>query len=335
MTLTAGRRYYFDADDITNGNDVNLEVDLIDSAGRRVASSDPATAGADPNFSFVAASTGVFFVAVHQSATDYVNGGFRFIGQSADLGDYAFNVSTSFQPEQFILSGARDERTFNDLAQRVLALGGNDEINGRGGNDVLVGGSGNDQLRGGSGGDELVGGSGNDRLRGETGEDALVGGIGNDLLYGGADGDDLQGGGGSDLLLGERGADTIWGGSGADDLYGGDGSDLLRGGLGLDLLYGGGGADTFHFLPGEAPASDRSIQDRIEDFSELDVIDFGDLILGQLGFGGSGRNTVRVVELTSGYFDVRVNLDGDSASELEILVDTIGGFRPDRSDFIL
>ena len=49
----------------------------------------------------------------------------------------------------------------------------------------------------------------------------------------------------------------------------------------------------------------------------------------------TAANQVRVVELASGYTDVRVNLDNDAASEFEVLVKPAGNFDLIRDDFIL
>lgn len=95
----------------------------------------------------------------------------------------------------------------------------------------------------------------------------------------------------------------------------------------------------FHFLRGEAPASNVAAEDQIEDFQVGDTIDLGDLIWGTLGWQGSSSftsaNQVRLVELDSGYVDVRVNLDADSAAEFEVLVKTDGSFNLIQDDFIL
>ena len=334
ITLAAGQRYTFDVDNGTAGaTRVDLQLDLINSEGVQLATNDNSTG--DPRLAVTVNATGVYYVAVHAAGNDYVNGGFRFLSRDSDTGDYTLNVSTPSLPRLTVLTEASNDRNLSNAAERVLALGGNDILDLNGGNDIAFGGAGSDILRGGTGDDELVGGDGADRLVGQSGSDALVGGGSADVLYGGENGDDLLGGTGGDLLLGERGNDDIDGQSGNDRLYGGDGDDFLRGGTGIDVLYGGAGEDTFHFLPNEATASTRSNEDRIEDCQTQDKIDLSDLLLGQLGFGGTGRNTVHGVPLTSGDYDVRVNLDSDAASEVEILVDTIGNFRPNRDDFIL
>jgi uncharacterized delta-60 repeat protein len=92
-------------------------------------------------------------------------------------------------------------------ADVIVALGGNDKVDGRGGNDVICAGKGNDSVVGGSGKDRLYGDSGKDTLKGGPGNDALDGGDGNDKLYGQS---------GKDALRGRAGRDRLNGGSGKD-----------------------------------------------------------------------------------------------------------------------
>lgn len=131
-------------------------------------------------------------------------------------------------------------------ADKIDALGGNDEVAGWGGSDKLLGGDGNDFVHGyevraeyfpsdftldgipifeisglsTDDDDELDGGLGNDYLFGDEGSDTLRGGSGVDLLHGGL---------GDDVLDGEEDNDELLGGEGADELYGGAGEDILWG----------------------------------------------------------------------------------------------------------
>ncbi|WP_210527061.1 calcium-binding protein [Rubellimicrobium arenae] len=340
ISLKAGQTYTFDIDRGAGGsNSIDLQLDLINDRGSRVATSDDAGGGDDPRLVIKPDTSGIYYVAVHQDRNDYINGEFRFDDDGSDRGDYIFSLSTPKLPSLQSLSDSSNDRSFSDSAQRVLALAGNDTLRMRGGDDIAHGGSGNDQLYGGSGTDELFGSTGDDRLFGGSSRDMLVGGSGFDRLYGGDGGDDLNAGAGNDLLLGESGADTIWGESGKDRIYGGGGDDFIRGGFGVDTLYGGTGDDTFHFLRGEGPASDVQVEDRIEDLESGDRIDFSDLYSGTLEWRGTGSFTdafqVRAVVLENGYIDVRVNLDFDSGSELEVLVDIDDGSSLGSSDFIL
>ncbi|MEY4768896.1 MAG: hypothetical protein RL637_1535 [Pseudomonadota bacterium] len=78
--------------------------------------------------------------------------------------------------------GKADSVTGSDMADKILAYGGNDKIDGLSGDDKLYGGIGNDSLYGGDGKDILVGAAGNDVLAGNAGDDVLTGGIGKDVF---------------------------------------------------------------------------------------------------------------------------------------------------------
>ena len=123
--------------------------------------------------------------------------------------------------------------------QGILALGGNDTIqgsvdgeviNGNQGFDQIFGGGGNDTLFGGQDGDVIDGGVGDDILFGNLGADTITGGDGNDNLFGGKDNDNLSGGLGNDILSGDFGIDTLTGGGGSDIFVlgiGGGGADII------------------------------------------------------------------------------------------------------------
>ena len=95
--------------------------------------------------------------------------------------------------DRVVVGGATggDDRLggYNDMANRIKGLNGDDVLFGGVMNDVLIGGNGNDNLHGGDGDDILNGGSGNDVLYGGNGSDRLVSGRGSDILSGG-EGDD-------------------------------------------------------------------------------------------------------------------------------------------------
>jgi Ca2+-binding RTX toxin-like protein len=127
----------------------------------------------------------------------------------------------------------------------VVAVSGNDTINGWAGNDTINGGGGDDSLIGGDGDDVLAGGIGADSLNGGNGNDVLDGGAGTDVLIGGDGDDNLAGGDEADVLTGGNGNDVLDGGEGADALTGGNGNDVLDGGAGTDALTGGSGDDVY------------------------------------------------------------------------------------------
>jgi hypothetical protein len=79
---------------------------------------------------------------------------------------------------------------YDDIANRIDGLAGNDTLYGSGLDDRLLGGDGNDALVGYGGNDDLQGGSGDDWMDGVLGNDTLIAGGGNDTLLGGV-GNDL------------------------------------------------------------------------------------------------------------------------------------------------
>ncbi|MCT7949670.1 hypothetical protein NG798_07715 [Ancylothrix sp. C2] len=109
----------------------------------------------------------------------------------------------------------------------VVALDGDDFIDGT--PDI-------DQVNGNLGGDNIFAYGGDDFLMGGRGNDNLNGGDANDFLHGNLD---------NDFLFGDAGNDIVRGGRGDDFISGGDGSDLIIGELGFDILIGGTGNDNF------------------------------------------------------------------------------------------
>lgn len=150
---------------------------------------------------------------------------------------------------------------------RVIALGGNDIVNGSANGDFIFGGAGNDQLFGNDGNDELYAGHGDDTLSGGDGTDTLYGQLGNDTISGGAGNDYIDGGNGDDILNGNDGNDRIGlfdselyyhgllpsgvGSGGNDILNGGAGDDTLEDQRGNNTLNGGDGNDILLVANGE------------------------------------------------------------------------------------
>jgi hypothetical protein len=85
---------------------------------------------------------------------------------------------------------------YDDIANRIDGLAGNDTLYGAELDDRLLGGAGNDVLQSYGGNDDLQGGSGDDWLGGDLGNDTLIAGGGHDTL---------MGGGGNDLYRISRG----------------------------------------------------------------------------------------------------------------------------------
>ncbi|TAD75280.1 MAG: calcium-binding protein [Oscillatoriales cyanobacterium] len=132
---------------------------------------------------------------------------------------------TSQLPE---IQGTTGNDRITDTAdsRRILALGGDDFVNGFGGNDEIYGNLGADTLNGGLGSDLLFGGRDNDALDGQEENDQIFGNLG------------------ADILVGNSGDDSLFGGRDNDVLNGSAGNDLLSGDLGFDVLIGSFGNDT-------------------------------------------------------------------------------------------
>jgi Ca2+-binding RTX toxin-like protein len=155
---------------------------------------------------------------------------------------------------------------------RVVGLGGHDDIYTGAGNDHLEGGDGNNTYFDGDGNDTVLGGSGRDDVYADAFNDLYYGGAGNDLLsfsvihygYKGSfkfadqgvkvdlsltSAQDLGEFGidrffGFEDVIGTHGNDILLGTDGANEIKGGPGNDVLNGRRGDDDLYGGDGADT-------------------------------------------------------------------------------------------
>jgi Ca2+-binding RTX toxin-like protein len=97
---------------------------------------------------------------------------------------------------------------FDNYANTIYGLDGNDVIRGGVAADFLDGGNGNDSLYGSNGDDVLMGGDGDDWLEGGSGNDTLRGGRGNDLLFGEEGNDTFNGYTGDDILIDYQGSDT-------------------------------------------------------------------------------------------------------------------------------
>lgn len=350
VTLFKDQVYTLDADYGAGdgaGESVDLEFDLIDAKGNlitNISDGSPTDRGSsstlDPRFTFSVNLTGTYFIAVHTEGVDYADGEFRFEG-TGGTGDYGFVVSSPQVADQTRLTNDSDNESFNNAAQNVLALKGNDVVSLEGGKDIAAGGDGRDTLFGGNGSDELAGEGGEDTLDGGNGTDVLIGGVGRDTLTGGGANDHLNGGASVDTLNGGNGRDALLGQRGRDVLNGGTGDDFLRGGASVDTLIGGTGADTFHFLTGESAFDDDGLnEDRIQDFDSSDLIDLSDLKDELLDFIGgadfTAENQVRIEDFRdiNGYQEVQVNLDADDRPELAFLVNS-EGFRLGENDFLL
>jgi Ca2+-binding RTX toxin-like protein len=133
--------------------------------------------------------------------------------------------------------------------------------------------------------DDILNGTPNDDIiAGLGGNDTINGGEGIDQLYGYDGGDTINGDGGNDFLSGNAGNDTLSGGAGADNLNGGDG---------VDQQFGGDGDDTFY------------------------VQLLADIVAGEVYDGGSGSDTLQIVQST--YQPTPLDLTGVTLTGIEVL----------------
>jgi Ca2+-binding RTX toxin-like protein len=200
-----------------------------------------------------------------------------------------------------------------DNARWMVALDGNDTINGTADNNIpVVGNKGNDTFNLGDGADVGVGGADDDTLNGEGGDDILNGNRGNDVVNG------------------DDGDDTLNGGADGDVLMGGFGDDVLSGDRGQDFLTGGGDADTFELQASNATAT-AAEADVITDFnaSEADRVQLSGTSFAQVQLkateiaidAGSIQPATAIQDSSSGgYLGV---LEGVSPYEVASIAETI------------
>lgn len=163
--------------------------------------------------------------------------------------DYEFNNPF----HHLLVEGTSNDDQMNGqlTADRINALGGNDQVFSGESHDIVNLGSGDDLAFLGDGDDSGYGEDGADTMYGDAGDDFIDGGAGQDSLYGG-DGDDyIDGGIDADYMKGGAGTDTLVGGEGDDTIYGGDGNDVIFGGSGNDSISGGAGVTQLYFMAGD------------------------------------------------------------------------------------
>jgi hypothetical protein len=208
-------------------------------------------------------------------------------------------------------------------------------ITGLDGNDLLVGGTLDDLLRGGLGNDTLYGNEGNNSLQGDEGNDTIFGGNGSNLIEGGAGDDTLYAvnsiydyyyyywygtviESGNNIVLGGDGNDYLLGGTKDDILSGDDGNDYVQGWLGDDVLDGGAGDDKLFDSQGSNTFIGGAGNDQLYGGTGDDLLDggAGDDAL----FSGSGNDTIRF-GLGDGA-DVMVSWSGDGAPDMDTYAST-------------
>ncbi len=221
-----------------------------------------------------------------------------------------------------ILSG--DEGTNNDV---IVALGGDDSVNGGLGDDRIFSGLGNDLISGGAGDDvitdadgceEVFGGAGDDDINVSGSEVTALPDVGypyqmpdpasgntvpflgypadpdvrndKDIVFGGAGDDRIITGDDDDIIYGGSGNDAISAGFDDDRVLGESGDDLIEGGEGNDYIEGGAGSDVIYGGLESLFADLVSFPDDAPDaygFQDLVPENNGDTI-----FGGDGDDSI-------------------------------------------
>jgi Ca2+-binding RTX toxin-like protein len=183
----------------------------------------------------------------------------------------------------------------------VVALDGDDFIDGT--PDI-------DQVNGNLGNDNIYGYAGDDFQMGGRGSDGLNGGDGNDFLHGNLD---------NDFLFGDAGNDIVRGGKGDDFISGGDGSDLIVGELGVDILIGGAGNDNFIVRTDTVtdPLTGQSLSNAVFNVLAADqIVDFSSAEGDKILLPGINGFTDFALE------DVDVNADGF----IDAAIRTVSGY---------
>ena len=148
VAMFAGQTINVDVDFGNGGGDdpIDLRGFVIDSNGAFITQDDSGTLDPgsvsvfDPNFSFTATTSGVYFIALSHWVNNY-NGDFQFENDGTDN-----LIGSQFNDW---LGGTRFEN-------RLEGGDGNDVLSGLNGDDTLIGGGGRDNLTGGSGEDVFV-----------------------------------------------------------------------------------------------------------------------------------------------------------------------------------
>jgi Ca2+-binding RTX toxin-like protein len=281
--------------------------------------------------------------------SDYIDGGFGFDTASYETAGRAVTVSLAIGGPQATGMG---NDTLNDIealfgsrfADMLFGDGGANRLDGFAGADSMAGGAGSDVYIVDNAGDIVseLPGEGFDRVQSAVSY-TLPSDVERLVLRAGAI--DGTGNDTDNEIFGTSESNVLRGLAGADDLRGLGGADHLIGGLGADLLTGGGGADIFVFVAAaDAAASDSRAPGTVDEITDFrhgagDRIDlsavFGDgtgTFIGASAFGHSAGE-VRFESAAGGGLLVSVDVDGDAAADMMILLDGVASVG--ASNFIL
>src|SRR6185436_16390271 len=120
----------------------------------------------DSRLSFLAPTTGLYYVVVTQKDNDYVDNTFGFNNGGTDTGVFQLDIAIGGLDPLSQGSTGVDNVSLGTNETRYNARGGNDSVYANFGDTVIDGGKGSDFLNGNTGRDILFGGDGGDQLNG-------------------------------------------------------------------------------------------------------------------------------------------------------------------------
>lgn len=221
VNLVAGKTYDLSLMGTSNGFDARFA--LYDMNGKLLQAFDSSGTGASVAASYLAATSGKYYLLVSNAAQD--------------VGSYSFDVHS------------RPFNLFNgtDAANTMTGTVGADVIYGLGGSDVIRALDGDDLIDGGTGFDSMYGGKGNDTY--------IIESIGDTPYESANEGIDTVKTSLVKYALGSNIENLIYTGT-ADftgtgntlnnSITGSEGKDVLNGGIGADVLTGLAGDDTYY-----------------------------------------------------------------------------------------
>ncbi len=283
--------------------------------------------------------------------SDKLNGGID--NDTYALGSEASGVDQIIETNGIDTITSRISRnlSFADYSEiERLTLQGNAAIDGAGNGNVniLVGNGAANTLNtaGGAGADTLYGLGGNDKYiikAGDIVDETFAGSSGTDTVFTAANytlPTNVE-----NLTLTSFTAQNGRGNGLANAISGNAYTNILTGGGLNDTLSGGDGVDYFDFnLASDSTVAARDTITDFQDFGDVDLIDLRDILPGdpattKLSFGGNlaaftATNQV-IFSAAGAHIVVSVNLDADSAAEMQILLLNTTVAQIQGTDFLL
>ena len=192
---------------VLNGLNQNADVNLIDSRGQIIESSQKSDTQAEAINK--ALDPGTYTIQVVYKGEPNKSTKYN-LTITANEDEIIQIEPKEGQPGTVIVSTGINQATGNRLSAQEISGVTKFVGNGGNGNDLI------EMKPGVTISAEIKGGEGDDFIQAQDGKDNLKGGKGIDLLYGGNESDTLEGDLNDDLLVGEGGGDILDGGDGSD-----------------------------------------------------------------------------------------------------------------------